>query len=542
MASFRDSQTRDANDPWDEQGLPPGVPKAVVSLLGVLLMAAAPYVIPGAERFRVWTPEDPTPFAGMFDPQTGGPSLAHASGGQLTTSGLDESEVAALQATAGLDDDADAVDPPAVAITVEPQPEVPPGTGPATALVDPGAERPDAPPSAPARARIKVPEALYAGVEVTIEDPKGAMEPFYEALGRTARKEPGAITRVSHWGDSAIAADGMTSMTRRLLQRQFGDSGHGFMLIESGSDWYRQKDIRYSTSGWKALKIIDGGARDGLYGFGGVSARGYLGARASFQTVDKGPVGHNASRFEVHYLAAPGHGDLAVKVDDGEPEVVKTAADAPTDRVHVTEVPDGPHRFEIKNVGGGLVRAYGVVLERSLPGVVYDCLGLVGARGARLLNADPEHWTRQIQNRRPDLMVIMFGGNELVDRGMNMDKYRESFTEVVRRFRTARPEAACLVMSPLDHGERHRGAIRTDPQLLKMIPVQREVAFAEGCAFYSVFDAMGGEGSMGRWFHANPRLGWGDFAHATPAGARVLGDLFFKALMKGFADWADAAR
>ena len=66
--------------------------------------------------------------------------------------------------------------------------------------------------------------------------------------------------------------------------------------------------------------------------------------------------------------------------------------------------------------------------------------------------------------------------------------------------------------------------------------VQERIAIEEGCAWYSVFDAMGGEGAMGRWFKASPRLGWGDFAHATPAGAKVLGTYFFKALMRGFAE------
>ena len=30
-----------------------------------------------------------------------------------------------------------------------------------------------------------------------IEDPNGAMTPFYEALARTAAKQPGAVTRIS---------------------------------------------------------------------------------------------------------------------------------------------------------------------------------------------------------------------------------------------------------------------------------------------------------------------------------------------------------
>jgi lysophospholipase L1-like esterase len=244
-------------------------------------------------------------------------------------------------------------------------------------------------------------------------------------------------------------------------------------------------------------------------------------------------------RFDILYQEGPGYGDLTLTVDEGEPTTLSTAADALGDALHTVRVPDGPHKLTLRVAGGGVVRLYGVILERESPGVVYDSMGLVGARGQRLLNADPEHWKRQLELRRPNMMILMYGGNELVDRGMNMERYRGQFTELVHRFRTSRPDATCLVMSPLDHGERDRGRIRTDPQLLKMMVVQREVALAEGCAWYSVFDAMGGEGSMGRWFRSEPRLGWGDLAHPTKEGSRVLGDLFYRALMRGFSDWLE---
>ena len=327
----------------------------------------------------------------------------------------------------------------------------------------------------------------------------------------------------------------MTSMSRRLLQTQLGDAGHGWILVASGSTWYKHKDIRYQSSdSWKAQKIIDQGAKDGRYGMGGVAARGYLGAKARFGTVDEGPVGTRVSRFEVHYLQGPKLGRFSVSVDGEEPQEIDTSGDT-QDKMHVIEVPDGPHELRIRAKGGGPVRLYGVVLERDGPGVVYDSFGLVGARGSRLLNADPEHWKTQLEQRSPDLMILMYGGNDLADKRIPMETYKETFRSMVKRFRTSRPEAACLVMSPLDHGERYRGRVRTVPRLISMMEVQREVALAEGCAWYSVFDAMGGDGAMGRWFKATPKLGWGDLAHVTAQGARVIGTYFFQALMEGFA-------
>jgi hypothetical protein len=93
-------------------------------------------------------------------------------------------------------------------------------------------------------------------------------------------------------------------------------------------------------------------------------------------------------------------------------------------------------------------------------------------------------------------------------------------------------------MSPLDHGERHRGSIRTKPRLKELIAVERSVGLANGCAFYSIFDAMGGEGTMARWARSNPRLVSGDLAHTSVHGDRVVGTLIYRALLSGYERWS----
>src|SRR5215204_271690 len=65
-----------------------------------------------------------------------------------------------------------------------------------------------------------------------IDDPSNSMEAFNAALARSEGKEKGAITRITHYGDSPITNDGITGTTRQLLQERFGDSGHGFILID----------------------------------------------------------------------------------------------------------------------------------------------------------------------------------------------------------------------------------------------------------------------------------------------------------------------
>jgi lysophospholipase L1-like esterase len=135
-----------------------------------------------------------------------------------------------------------------------------------------------------------------------------------------------------------------------------------------------------------------------------------------------------------------------------------------------------------------------------------------------------------------NLIVLGFGGNEASD-DRTEDEFYEDFREVLERMRQGRQDLGCLVLSPLDQARRERGRIRTLPTLPRIIAAQRRAAFDSGCAFYDTWQAMGGENAMRRWYKAQPRLAMGDFRHATPAGYEIIGNMFYKALLAGFADY-----
>jgi lysophospholipase L1-like esterase len=470
------------------------------------------------EEMVLWRPGDPLPFSHAFGVSE------------------EQTDTAAKAARAEALDDVETLAAIAAVVVVQAPPTPAPNPAgaeapePADAATDSPEPAPPLPKPPPAP-RVKIPPAAYNGVTALVDDPNGAMAPFYASLERTALKD--GKTRVSHWGDSVIAADGLTHMARRLLQTAFGDGGHGFVMVDSGTEWYLQKDVRWHSKGWKTANVIKKQARDGHYGYGGVSSRGYTGAKATYGTSDKGPVGGKVSQFQIYHAKMPKQGELELRLDGGEPTMVPMTADVLTDAVHVVEVPDGPHELRIRAMGGG-VRLYGVALERDVPGVVYDGIGMVGARLRRLLNADPDHWKRQLSLRAPDLIVLMFGGNSLADR-TSIKRYEQGYRDAVKRFRTSRPEAACLLISPVDHGVKIRRRARTPERLIEMIEAQRRVAHTEGCAYWSAFDAMGGRDAMASW--VDKGLAEGDYAHLTRQGSMVLGELYFKALMKGFAEW-----
>ncbi|MFW2390014.1 MAG: GDSL-type esterase/lipase family protein [Polyangiales bacterium] len=386
---------------------------------------------------------------------------------------------------------------------------------------------------------IRIDPAEYAGIEVRIDDPSGrGMLAFYKALEKTALGEDGAITRVGHYGDSSIATDLITSTVRENLQTRFGDAGHGFVLAAKGYIPYKHHGVRQSSNpdSWDVREVVRRQDRDGRYGYGGVQSRALRGSWARIGTSKRGEIGKNASRFDIFYKVQPRGGKFSVRLDKEDREIVSTKAAVLGDAVHTIETEDGPHSIELRYSRGAPVDFYGVALEREGPGVVYDSLGLVGARANRLLNFDADHIRRQLELRGTNLIVLGFGGNEASD-DRTEEFFYEDYMKVLGRMRQGREDLGCLVLAPLDQATRTRGRIRTLPTIPLIVAAQKRAAFDSGCAFFDTWQAMGGEDAMRRWYKARPRLAMGDFRHATPAGYEIIGNLFYKALLAGFADY-----
>jgi lysophospholipase L1-like esterase len=363
-----------------------------------------------------------------------------------------------------------------------------------------------------------------------IVDQAHDMDHFYAALLKTERRTPGAVTRILHYGDSPTTADLITADARSMLQQRFGDAGHGFCLIAKPWAWYRHRGVEMSASGWKIDVAMTSEVHDGLFGLGGVSFRGAADAVAKFSLRDR-----THTRIEVAYLAQPGGGSFSVAAEDAVLGAVET--DAPTRHPGFAafEIPSGSGHFTIR-VTNGTARLFGVEFTKPGPGVVYNSLGVNGAYVsilARMFNKN--HWTEELRHYDPDLVIVNYGTNESVYPKFVDYAYSKQMTEVVRRLREALPETSILVMSPMDRGERDSsGGIDTVPVMPRLVSLERQVAVDTGCGFFNTFEAMGGPGTMGRWYEAEPRLVGADFIHPMPAGAKIVGTLLYKALLNGY--------
>jgi lysophospholipase L1-like esterase len=431
-------------------------------------------------------------------------------------------------------------------------------------------------------------------VETAMEDPGGtALSLFYQALER-ARMGSGQA-RIVFYGASHVASDLFTNGIRQKLQLEFGEGGAGFVLPGKPWRWYGHAGVKMERSkGWKALRVRAYAPKGGLYGFAGVALESRADRRAlgAVSTRPNGELSGQASRFELFYLKQPGGGRMRVFIDGERIGSISTAAARPEAGYELFEVSDGHHRFEVRAIGNGPVRLFGVAIERDSPGVILDTLGIPGARARYHLHWNDALYREHLARRRPDLVALAYGTNESGDDDVPLEFYEKTLREVMDRIKETVPDASCLLIGPSDWprkleqredeeqdegqnaerrtapdaGEKSEPGDAPDagleaghdaatdaaqggwpdyewcaergygprPLTAEIIAVQRRVARDYSCGFFDLVAFMGGEMSMVRWAAASPPLGSKDHVHFTLAGYRLLGDALHRALMEGY--------
>jgi len=392
------------------------------------------------------------------------------------------------------------------------------------------APRSSAPPSAPpagsatppisaAPSSAPPPPASDAGVPAgkLLQLPR-----FYAALAALERGERKAHVRIAWLGDSHTAADYWTHALRRPLQERFGNGGPGF--VQLGVEPYRHALVKVGREGkWRREPGSPAGSMkqlDGVFGLGGMRAvPESADARASVELMPKAADGR--TRFSLVYRAKP---------SDRLRISIRGSADAASAghasgrlvgalRHHDIEA-DAPATFDL-GVSAGAPEVFGAFVESVKPGLVLDTLGINGARAATPLAWNEGEWRAALAARDPALVVLAYGTNEAAST-LDGARYQKALEELSQRARAAAPNADCLVVGPPDMatvtGE-------SAPRAVEFDGLAEATAARAGCAYFSAFFGMGGEGSFARWAKEKPPLAAPDRVHLAPSGYERIGKL-----------------
>lgn len=364
---------------------------------------------------------------------------------------------------------------------------------------------------------------------------KTALDPFFAALDALDRGEPGTHATVLTLGNSLIASDHVTDIVRDRLVERFGDGGRGFLLPDRLSKIAgRRVRTGYGTKGWEINTFAQKPPKRASFGFTGSHHESTRkGDRTSWTL--KG-----AESAQLYWLDHEGSSSFVLDVDGQQLAAVAPAVkkgEAPKDRVLDLRLPKGAKKLTLTADGAEVV-IYGVALTRDEPGVSWDTIGVPASDSEMYMTAvDEGIFVRQLKARQPDLVVLMLGGNEtrsLAFGWTDPDEVRAHYGGLVDRVQAALPGVACLAVTPIDAAKATSAGAKltTRTELFDVVALEREVAKEKGCAFFDLFAAMGGEGSL----HKFRRAGFvhDDLVHPKGKGGDILGQLLADALLESW--------
>ena len=354
------------------------------------------------------------------------------------------------------------------------------------------------------------------------------MTPFYRALDEIPMKK--RLVRIAVFGDSFIEADIFTADLREMLQKRFGGCGVGFVTITSMTSGYRPT-VRHSFGGWASHAVKDSvyfdRKKQGLSGHYFVpNNNAYVELRGQNKYASLLDTCQQASIFFYNKGAV----DLSVRINRGETENRQFEPDGHLQAMQV-EGRIGSVRWIVNQADSTLF--YGMAMDGT-QGIIVDNFSLRGSSGLSLRTI-PASIIKEFNDQRPyDLVILQYGLNVATQRGYNYDNYKKGLLTAIEHLKECFPQAGFLLLSVGDRDYKtDTGELRTMPGVKNLIRYQQNIAAESGIAFWNMFEAMGGEGSMAKLVHAKPSMANYDYTHINFRGGKHLAGLFYETLLYG---------
>jgi lysophospholipase L1-like esterase len=357
---------------------------------------------------------------------------------------------------------------------------------------------------------------------------------FFQALDELSFHTRKDNVRIITFGNSLISADNVTNVVRERLVERFGDGGRGLVLTDRIADYGPRTRSGIAPKGmWASYNLAMGPRGRGIFGLSGVFHEATTYAASEWKLAGE-------TEGELFYLDHRDARPFSLKVDGAPLLSVEPKQDGLAHSVRFS-VPDNAKKLQLTAARGNTT-IFGVSLERSRPGIVFDTIGIPAAEASSYLTARADIADAQLRARQPTLLVFMLGGNEIRrlswTRSTSVEKKKtqlaDDFRTFVSRMQASAPGAACLAVGPIDavFGASSAQKLKTRPQVDDLNQIERRIAEERGCAFFDLFAAMGGKGSLEK-FHMNDML-HEDLVHPKGKGLDLLGELISMALLSAY--------
>lgn len=354
----------------------------------------------------------------------------------------------------------------------------------------------------------------------------GQLKNFFNALDKSKTKQ----VRIAHFGDSMIEGDLITSEIRNILQSKYGGKGVGWLSITSQDTKFRQTTKHTFSDGWDMASVYTRNPKKLPLG---ISGEIFIPEREAWMQYETNRRYRTMRSFEQVRLFYSDANASSIKYSlNGEREETgRLKKGRGIQELEITGKGDLTSvRFEVPKDAGYF---YGVSLE-SKTGVYVDNFPLRGNSGVDLNDIDDGDLKDFAKYMDYDLVILEFGLNAVGSIKGNYSWYEKEMIKVVDKFKKAFPKASILMISVHDKAKKEGNRFVTDPEILRLLKTQQNVAKESKVAFWNLFEAMGGNNSMDEWVSANPPMAFKDYVHFNDQGARKVADMLTDALLDAY--------
>lgn len=406
----------------------------------------------------------------------------------------------------------------------------------------------------------KIEEVLKENMRIQFPDgDRSVLASFYGELKKL--QEDSSLIRILHLGDSQIEGDRITYYLRRKFQQQFGGCGIGLVPVSEPTS--SRSTIRNKASKNWAKHLAYGpdyvpehnrnfGLLGSYFSFTPLSVNipdSIKNAKDTTQLPDSLVITgdtteawftyskpypkyrKDAAFKELKFLYGLSEKPTSLTVSTPQDTLLSQTLDPGTAFRKISIPFDTTFQsvtFHLKSTESPQV--YGAAFDCP-SGVAVDNVGLRGSSGTEFVRMNRHNLQAQLQQMNVKFILFQFGVNIVPDEKDNYAHLERWYFSQLRRLKSLAPDMDILVVGVTDMAKKEGEIYKSYPNIEMIRDAQRKAAFRAGCAFWDLYEAMGGENSMISWVNASPPLAGKDYTHFTIKGADLVAEMLYNAII-----------
>ena len=340
-----------------------------------------------------------------------------------------------------------------------------------------------------------------------------ALDYFYTAL---IKESDSNVVHIAHYGDSQLEGDRISCVLREYFQKDYGGNGIGFVPItdicnhvsiqrKESSNWDRDNifhnhhsDLYYGLSGM--LFTFDPNAKiDALKGIhykkGSVHSDNFI--TNAYLNI------HSLKEFsKVYLMYGKSENPIYVRTSDESKNVIAldTMQATGSFMMKSLSVKTFNEEMTIEFSANFKPDIYGLMFDGK-SGVQVDNYAIRGHGGKGLLNLNDDYLKLQLKKLNTKLIIIQYGANTVpyIKSQKECDLLEETYYCIFNKFKRACPDISLLVIGVGDMVKLTNGKYSSYKIIPQIIKAQRNAAIKAHCAFWNLYEFMGGENSLLNW-------------------------------------------